>query len=178
MNDDWVVLRSEPDSTQDFLHPTGWIDSIKGFKVDPNLGEHGGVLIDDAARDAYIEDYAWREGKADKRITRADHIDKPPPTKETIARWLASQRVNGWFVMPLRGIRPIGIDQAEAPTEPAPVVFAPPPPATTQSADRSEGQTLDAIIETIQLAGGPSMGPGRPTLAKKRAYIQANEHLA
>ena len=31
---DWVVLRSEPDSTKDFLHPTGWIDEIKGFKVD------------------------------------------------------------------------------------------------------------------------------------------------
>ena len=175
---DWVVLRSEPDSTKDFLHPTGWIDEIKGFKVDPNLGEHGGVLIDDRARSEYIEAYAWADGKADKRITRADHIDKPPPTKETIAKWLAAQRVNGWFAMPLRGIQPPGIDQAEAPTEPAPLTPNMPPPVTTQSADHSAEETLDAIIAVIKGNGGPSLGPGRPTLAKKRAYIQANEHLA
>ena len=173
-NDDWVVLRSEPDSTPDFLHPTGWIDSIKGFKVDPNLGEHGGILIDGAALAAYIEAYAWGEGKADPRMTRADHVEKPPPTKQAIARWLATQRLNGWFAMPLRGIQPPGMDQAEEPVEPAPVVFAPPATEGSQKADRSEEETLDAMIEEIKANGGPSLGPGRPTIAKKRAYIQAN----
>lgn len=178
MNDDWVVLRSEPDSTKDLQHPTGWIDEIKGFKVDPTLGEFGGVLVNDKARADYIEAYAWRDGKADPKITRADYVEKPPPAKETIAKWLAAQRVNGWFAMPLRGIQAPSVEQAEAPTEPASIVPNMPPPVTTQNANRSAEETLDAMIEAIKTAGGPSLGPGRPTLAKKRAYIQANEHLA
>ena len=177
-DNDWVVLRSEPDSTQDFLHPTGWIDSLKGFKVDPNLGEHGGILVNDEARAKYIEDYAFRDGKADPGMTRADVVEKPPPTKQTIAKWLAAQRINGWFAMPLRGILTPDADVAEAPTDPGPVAFNAPPPAGKQNADRSLEDTLDARIEAIKAAGGPSLGPGRPTLAKKRAYIQANEHIA
>lgn len=174
---DWVVLRSEPDSTKDMLHPTGWIDRIKDFRVDPNLGEYGGILIDDAARQRYIEEYAWEDGKADPAITRADHVEKPPPNKQTIAKWLAAQRTNGWFAMPLRGIEQPAGDEPEAEVEPEQVPNLP-PPVSMSKANASEEETLDARIAAIKAAGGPNLPLGRPTLAKKRAYIRQYEHLA
>lgn len=169
MNETWVVLRSESDSAQDDKHPSGWIDSIKGFRVNPDIGEHGGILIDAAAVDAYMEEYAFDPEKADPKITIRDYVKKGPPTCEALAKWLAGQRPNGWYAMPLRGIVPNVPDAA--PVMERQSVPAARPTDGSRAADSADEETLDTLIAQIQANGGPSLSR-KATLGMKKAYIR------
>ena len=103
MAEPWAVFVSELDGAGS-QHTELWVKEIQGWKVDPGVGEFGGIVITEDKITDYLERHAYRPSKGDPVL----HTMPRPkvggrPTPRSIAKRLAASRV-GWSCMPVKGM--------------------------------------------------------------------------